>query len=133
MATIYLLISFGAAYNAMLKIKDWPPEEHFKDRLKRHNQDFLEMLPFHEYTNPFWGPLNMYRALPHKCLPPDLGPKTYVALGRQEEHKREGDSVTKLHVDMSDAINVLVDTSVSEEERAAAHIRSGDEEWSLPR
>lgn len=117
----------------MLKVKDWPPDEHFKDRLKRHNQDFMEMLPIKEYSNPFWGCLNMHRTLPAKCLPPDIGPKTYVALGRQPEHPGEGDSVTKLHVDMSDAINVLLDACTSEQEEIEKHVRLGEEPWNVPR
>ncbi|GMH40805.1 hypothetical protein BSKO_08709 [Bryopsis sp. KO-2023] len=117
---------------AMLKVKDWPPEEHFRDRLKRHNQDFMEMLPMKEYTNPTWGSLNMYRALPDNCLPPDLGPKTYIALGRKQEHPGEGDSVTKLHVDMSDAMNVLLNAYSRPEEDTEEKVRLGDDLWEAP-
>lgn len=48
-----------------LKVMDWPPSEGFADRLKRHNQDFLEMLPLPEYMHPALGPLNTYRCLLH--------------------------------------------------------------------
>ena len=40
----------------------------------------------------------------------DLGLKTYLAYGIQEKIGR-GDSVTKLHYDMSNAVNVLTHTT----------------------
>jgi len=45
-------------------------------------QDFLEMLPLKEYTHPRAGPLNLAAQLPQTALPPDLGPKSYIAFGR---------------------------------------------------
>ncbi|GAQ81602.1 transcription factor jumonji (jmjC) domain-containing protein [Klebsormidium nitens] len=97
---------FFANYPAMLKLKDWPPRSFFHERLPRHCRDFVEALPFHEYTHPHAGVLNIAAKLPKAANPPDLGPKTYVAYGHREELGR-GDSVTKLHCDMSDAVNIL--------------------------
>ena len=91
----------------MLKVKDWPSEEEFKQKLPRHYADFVRMLPFQPYTNPVDGPLNLSCRLPKEWVPPDLGPKSYVAYGR-EEQKGAGDSVTRLHRDMADAVNVLL-------------------------
>ncbi|XP_010486329.1 PREDICTED: lysine-specific demethylase JMJ25-like isoform X2 [Camelina sativa] len=95
----------------VLKLKDWPPTKTFKENLPRHAEEFLCSLPLKHYTHPVNGPLNLAVKLPNNCLKPDMGPKTYVAYGFAQESGR-GDSVTKLHCDMSDAVNVL--THISE-------------------
>ncbi|KAJ3691070.1 hypothetical protein LUZ61_020234 [Rhynchospora tenuis] len=115
----------------LLKLKDWPPESSFDERLPRHGVEFISALPFKEYTDPNSGPLNLAVKLPANMLKPDLGPKTYIAYGIREELV-EGDSVTKLHCDMSDAINILTHTSevkLNPEQRKAikkAHSKSND-------
>ncbi|KAG5405230.1 hypothetical protein IGI04_011349 [Brassica rapa subsp. trilocularis] len=56
------------------------------------------------------GIFNLATRLPKGSLKPDLGPKTYIAYGFPEELDG-GDSVTKLHCDVSDAVNVLTHTA----------------------
>jgi hypothetical protein len=60
-----------------------------------------------ELTRVDGGALNLATML-NPCLnPSDLGPKCYFALGQVKEHAI-GDSITKLHMDMADAVNVML-------------------------
>ncbi|XP_044510797.1 lysine-specific demethylase JMJ25-like isoform X2 [Mangifera indica] len=94
----------------ILKLKDWPPSKHFEECLPRHGAEFLSALPYAEYTHPYYGILNIATKLPPDMLKPDLGPKAFIAYGFGEELGR-GDSVTKLHYDMTDAVNILMHTA----------------------
>ncbi|CAO2812755.1 unnamed protein product [Amaranthus hypochondriacus] len=95
---------------AMLKLKDWPPDGKFEQRLPRHSAEFIRALPFKEYTHPRDGVLNLAAKCSLRSLKSDLGLKTYIAYGRAQE-MGYGDSVTKLHHHMSDVVNILVHTA----------------------
>ncbi|CAA7036213.1 unnamed protein product [Microthlaspi erraticum] len=96
----------GMGWPLVLKLKDWHPSTSFRENLPRHYEEFLCSLPLKQYTHPVNGPLNLAVKLPENCLKPNMGPKTYIAYGFAQEFGR-GDSVTKLHYDMSDVVNVL--------------------------
>ena len=65
----------------------------------------MQALPLPQYTQRT-GRRNLVSYLPAYTLPPDLGPKMYVAYGSMRGQSSLG--TTCLHMDMSDAVNVLV-------------------------
>ncbi|KAK8958740.1 hypothetical protein KSP40_PGU001385 [Platanthera guangdongensis] len=91
----------------MLKLKDWPPSSFFAERLPRHCSEFIAALPYKDYTHPVAGIMNLASRIPEGRPRPDLGPKTYIAYGFHDELGR-GDSMTKLHCDISGAVHFLI-------------------------
>ena len=89
----------------ILKLKDWSPSTLF-EHLPRHGDEFICCLPFKdkEYTHPHKGILNIALHLPKKS---DMGPKTNIAYGVAQE-LGHGDSITKLHCDMSDVVCLVL-------------------------
>lgn len=99
----------------ILKLKDWPPAEDFKLVLPKRFDDLMNNLPVSDYTKRD-GSLNLVSNLPEYFLKPDLGPKLYIAYSSALTPKA---GTTNLHVDISDAVNVLlyvgIDRVVSKE------------------
>ena len=89
------------------------------------------MVPLPEYTRPD-GPLNLMKYLPAAFNPPDMGPKAYIAMGREEEVPGEGDNVTKLHMDKSNAVNILCYVEYKDDELRNRNIRCGDDVCDKP-
>ncbi|XP_077992762.1 putative JmjC domain-containing histone demethylation protein 2C isoform X2 [Glandiceps talaboti] len=88
----------------ILKLKDWPPSEDFSEVIPDRFLDLMQCLPLPEYTKRD-GMLNLASTLPDFFVRPDLGPKMYNAYGSAEYPK---DGTTNLHLDVSDAVNVMV-------------------------
>ena len=90
----------------VLKLKDWPTSDDFAT-LKEHFEDIMSAVPLAAYTNRD-GKFNMARYLPNHFSRPDLGPKMYSAYSQMHPSKQGS---TNLHLDVSDAINVMVHVS----------------------
>lgn len=96
----------------ILMLKDWPQHADFANLLPRHYDDFMRCLPLGDYTKRD-GQLNLVNRLPDIFPIPELGPKMYNAYGSLNEKM----GTTRLHLDISDAINVMVYVSVPENDQ----------------
>uniref|UniRef100_A0A672MI17 Lysine-specific demethylase n=1 Tax=Sinocyclocheilus grahami TaxID=75366 RepID=A0A672MI17_SINGR len=106
----------GDGQPMVLKLKDWPPGEDFRDMMPTRFDDLMENLPLPEYTKRD-GRLNLASRLPNFFVRPDLGPKMYNAYGLiSTEDRKVG--TTNLHLDVSDAVNVMVYVGIPEEDEA---------------
>ncbi|RYR54762.1 hypothetical protein Ahy_A06g030041 isoform B [Arachis hypogaea] len=109
----------------MLRLNDWPPD--FTERAPRHYAEFMSLLPFGEYTHPFGGVLNLASKVHGTGSTPNMEPKEYIAYGFPQELGR-GDSVVKLHYDISDTVNILTHTAgkvrlTSDQLRTIEHLK----------
>uniref|UniRef100_A0A671N9Q5 Lysine-specific demethylase n=1 Tax=Sinocyclocheilus anshuiensis TaxID=1608454 RepID=A0A671N9Q5_9TELE len=119
----------GDGQPMVLKLKDWPPGEDFRDMMPTRFDDLMENLPLPEYTKRD-GRLNLASRLPNFFVRPDLGPKMYNAYGLiSTEDRKVG--TTNLHLDVSDAVNVMVYVGIPEgdgdhENKVMKTIEEGD-------
>ncbi|XP_063313701.1 lysine-specific demethylase 3A [Pelobates fuscus] len=113
----------------VLKLKDWPPGEDFRDMMPSRFDDLMNNIPLPEYTRRE-GRLNLASRLPTYFVRPDLGPKMYNAYGLiTPEDRKYG--TTNLHLDVSDAANVMVYVGIpkgqnDEEQEVLKTIQDGD-------
>ena len=101
----------------ILKLKDWPPGDDFADLLPSRFADVMRALPFPEYTHRS-GSLNLASCLPEHFVRPDLGPKMYVAYGAA---LTPNVGSTNLHLDMSDAVNVMTYVGIPTDDIGRRH------------
>ncbi|KAJ3084769.1 hypothetical protein HDU99_003467 [Rhizoclosmatium hyalinum] len=105
----------------ILKLPDWPDHTDFDKKFPRHFKDFKTKVPFEKYSG-FVGSRNLAARLPFHFLPPDLGPKMYNAFGSSDAGE-DGYGTTPIHLDMADAVNVMMYASTlkpEDEHRPAA-------------
>ncbi|CAD6208707.1 GSCOCG00003515001-RA-CDS [Cotesia congregata] len=103
----------------LLKLKDWPPGEDFAELLPSRYADLMKVLPLSEYTHRN-GRLNLASRLPDCFVRPDLGPKMYNAYG-SALYSNKG--TTNLHLDISDAVNVMVYVGIPQDGDSEEHIK----------
>uniref|UniRef100_A0A671VAE0 Lysine-specific demethylase n=1 Tax=Sparus aurata TaxID=8175 RepID=A0A671VAE0_SPAAU len=113
----------------VLKLKDWPPGEDFRDMMPTRFDDLMDNLPLPEYTKRD-GRLNLAARLPNFFVRPDLGPKMYNAYGLTSSEDRKV-GTTNLHLDVSDAVNVMVYVGIpqgegDQEQEVMTTIEEGD-------
>nr|XP_043620660.1 lysine-specific demethylase JMJ25 [Erigeron canadensis]XP_043620661.1 lysine-specific demethylase JMJ25 [Erigeron canadensis] len=93
----------------MLVLKNWPSPSASEEFLLYQRPEFISKLPLLEYIHSKWGLLNLPAKLPHYSLQSDVGPKILISYGVYDE-LGQGDSVNNLHLNMRDAVYLLVHT-----------------------
>ncbi|CAF3492184.1 unnamed protein product [Rotaria socialis] len=101
----------------ILKLKDWPTKKDFASVFPTLLHDLMNNIPFSDYTRRSYtyenveyhgGPMNIVERLPSCLVKPDLGPKLYIAYSQLASQAQKKAGTTNLHIDVSDAVNVLV-------------------------
>ena len=105
----------------LLKLKDWPPEDDFAQYFPKRFSDLMHHLPLSDYTRRE-GRYNLASFMPDYFLQPDLGPKMYIAYG-SPLYPEYGS--TNLHMDMSDAVNLMVYVGIPQDGNNDETVREG--------
>ncbi|KAH9911025.1 uncharacterized protein BXZ73DRAFT_57401, partial [Epithele typhae] len=101
------------------KLKDWPPADHFQTKLPQFHESFGLAVPQGACDVALLsGVQNLAIWYPLNGNPPDLGPKMYIATG--DPHNSYG--TTKLHLDVTDAVNILTYAPNPSEPAALWHL-----------
>ncbi len=105
----------------LLKLKDWPPDNDLAHTLPTRFEDLMKAIPLPEYTKRE-GRFNLASYMPDFFAKPDLGPKMYIAYGNALYPET---GTTNLHIDMSDACNLMVYVGIPQDGAKQDHIREG--------
>eukprot|EP00095_Tigriopus_kingsejongensis_P003194 maker-scaffold91_size383040-snap-gene-2.25 protein:Tk03194 transcript:maker-scaffold91_size383040-snap-gene-2.25-mRNA-1 annotation:"probable domain-containing histone demethylation protein 2c" len=105
----------------LMKLKDWPPDNDFAAYLPDRFNDLMKCIPLQDYTLRE-GRLNLASCIPDFFVRPDLGPKMYIAYGNAL-YPQTG--TTNLHIDMSDACNLMVYVGIPKDGDYQDHINLG--------
>ncbi|KAH9929931.1 uncharacterized protein BXZ73DRAFT_101993 [Epithele typhae] len=93
----------GEGGNA-LKLKDWPPQDLFRQKFPDYYDSFIQAIPIPTRdVAALDGVKNLAAHFDRHGCPPDLGPKMYVAYGSPGSQN----GTTKLHLDFTDAVNLM--------------------------
>ena len=95
----------------LLKLKDWPSEDDIASYIPKRFHDLVHDFPIQSYTLRE-GSLNLASYIPKNFLKPELGPKMYIAYGNALYSNKAS---TNLHLDMSDAVNLMVHVGIPED------------------
>lgn len=99
------------------KLKDWPPAAEFSTAFPDIYEDFNYAVPMPDFTRRD-GCINISSLFPKNANGPDLGPKMYNAW--PGEHSKGQKGTTCLHMDIADAVNILLYTAEREGAEQAA-------------
>ncbi|KAI0715465.1 hypothetical protein C8T65DRAFT_643779 [Cerioporus squamosus] len=127
MAEFFTVLSASDDVEPHWKIKDWPEERNFKSACPELYEAFCKSIPCPDIACPN-GILNLAGHCVANHIAPDLGPKLYVAPAAQP-----GTATTKLHMDITDAVNLMVWSAAPHAPSAHWDIFSADSAEALRR
>ncbi|UZJ57232.1 hypothetical protein CBS101457_006552 [Exobasidium rhododendri] len=96
---------------------DWPPAAEFQTFFPDIYEDFNYAVPMPDYTRRD-GCKNLSSLFPKNVNGPDLGPKMYNAW--TGEHSKGKKGTTCLHMDIADAVNILLHSEEMDNHESAA-------------